>query len=238
MDHIPIVVIGRVAVFADNDTLVLLSCCSKWLRYCVRQHNNLWYQRYKLDYNLAEGNEIKWLAWYVKTVRASKLLAPQAKKTVNTAQLNSQHIEWFYAFCYRRATDANWLKDTPYPVKDVVEKEPDNTRSIVLQRIEHYHIDPQKCFIVEQCQPIGEASNKRFWRLCRLFSDDVDYILLIKQCLISDKFVVAISEQANSANLICGKTCTISIWPVNRVSIMQPRQFSCLCDDASIVVAG
>ncbi|KAI9598038.1 hypothetical protein BDF19DRAFT_463376 [Syncephalis fuscata] len=143
MAHIPILVIGRVAAFADNNSLVILSCCNKWLRYCISQQNNIWHQRYKQYYNIADGNEMKWLAWYVKKVLASKLLALQTKKTINITQLNNQYIEWFYAFCCRRATDANWLKDTPYPVKDLVEKEPANTRYIVLQRIAYHGSDLQ-----------------------------------------------------------------------------------------------
>ncbi|KAI9598775.1 hypothetical protein BDF19DRAFT_410842 [Syncephalis fuscata] len=189
MDYIPILVIGRVAVYADNDSLVLLSCCSKWLRYCVSQQNNLWHQRYKQYYNLADDNEMKWLAWYVKTVHVSKLLAAQTKKTIN-------NIEWFYAFCYRRATDANWLKDTPYPIKDVVLEEPANIRSIVLQRIAYRHTNLRKCFIVEQCQPTGEAPSKRFWRLRKLFRNDENYMFQVKQCLISDRFVVVIVSKA------------------------------------------
>ncbi|KAI9597121.1 hypothetical protein BDF19DRAFT_311770 [Syncephalis fuscata] len=234
MIHIPILVIGRVAAFADSDSLVLLSCCSKWLRYCVSQHNNIWHQRYRQYYNLADGNEIKWLAWYVKTVRASKLLALQTKKTASITQLSNQHIEWFHAFCYRRATDANWLKSAPYPVKDLTEEESDNTRSIILQRIVYHHTDIHKCFIAEQCQPIGDTFTKRFWYLRKLFHNDINCKSQIKQCLISDRFVVTISRQRNSTNHIRGKTCTISIWPVNRISITRPRQFSCLCDIASI----
>ncbi|KAI9597461.1 hypothetical protein BDF19DRAFT_463856 [Syncephalis fuscata] len=234
MDHIPILVIGCVAIFSASDSLVLLSCCNKWLRYCVSQQNNFWYQRYKQYYNIADGNEVKWLAWYVKTTRASKLLTLQTKKTINIAQLHNQHIEWFHAFCYRRATDVNWLKDTPYPVKDIVEKEPDNARSIILQRIAYHRNELSECFIAEQCQLIGEAFTKRFWRLRRLFMNDVDYMSYAKQCLISDRFVVVISTQANCVNFSHKTPCLISIWPVHLVSIMRPRQFSCLCSNASI----
>ncbi|KAI9597151.1 hypothetical protein BDF19DRAFT_421092 [Syncephalis fuscata] len=234
MIYIPILVIERVAAFADSDSLVLLSCCSKWLRYCVSQHNNVWHQRYRQYYNLADGNEIKWLAWYVKTVRASRLLTLQTKKTVSITQLNNQHIEWFHAFCYRRATDANWLNDTPYLVKDLVEKELNSTRSVVLERITYHHPKLRQCFIAEQCQPIREIATKRFWRLRRLFQDDANCKSQILQFLISDRFVVTINRQKSSAKAVHGKIHTISIWPVNRVSIMRPRQFSCSYSTASI----
>ncbi|KAI9593983.1 hypothetical protein BDF19DRAFT_424020 [Syncephalis fuscata] len=234
MDHIPILVIGRVAIFSDSDSLVLLSCCSKWLQYCISQQNNFWYQRYKQYYNLADDNEIKWLAWYVKIVRAPKLFASQIKKTINIARLHNQHIKWFHAFCYRRATEANWLKDTPYPVKDLMEKKLNNIQYIVLQRIAHRDSDLRRCFIVEQCQPIGEISTKRFWHLRRLFLGNASYELYVKQCLISDRFVVTISRQTNSPGYVNVKPSIISVWPVSRVSIMQPRQFSCLCNNTDI----
>ncbi|KAI9599127.1 hypothetical protein BDF19DRAFT_462537 [Syncephalis fuscata] len=86
-------------------------------------------------------------------------------------------------------------------------------QSIVLQRIAHYHTDLRKCFIVEQCQPIGETSTKRFWRL--------------------HKFVVTTTKQADSAEFSI-TPYVISIWPLHLASTMQPRQFSCLCDNASI----
>ncbi|KAI9596169.1 hypothetical protein BDF19DRAFT_422171 [Syncephalis fuscata] len=189
---------------------------------------------YKQYYNLDDDNEIKWLAWYVKTVRVSKLLASQTKKAINITQLSNQYIEWFHAFCYRRANDANWLKDTPYPVKDLMKKEPDNTYAILLQRIAYHHVDLRRCFIAEQCQSIGEAFTRRFWRLRKLFLNDVHYKFNTKQFLISDKFVVTINGQTNSTNLIHKKPCTISIWPVHQLLFMRPRQFSCLCDNASI----
>ncbi|KAI9591819.1 hypothetical protein BDF19DRAFT_246684 [Syncephalis fuscata] len=234
MNHIPILVIERIAVFTDSDSLVLLSCCSKWLRYCISQQNNLWHQQYKQYYNLADNSEIKWLVWYVQTTRASKPLAQHTKNAIGIAQLNNQYIEWFCAFCYRRATDANWLKDTTYPIKDLVGGKTDNIRSIVLQRIAYRHTDLRKCFIAEQCQSVEDISAKRFWRLRKLFSNDADYKYHVQQCLISDKFVVAISTQTNNPGYFKVKPSIISIWPVSRVSIMRPRQFSCLCNNANI----
>ncbi|KAI9597201.1 hypothetical protein BDF19DRAFT_421133 [Syncephalis fuscata] len=233
MNHIPILVVERIVAFADSSSLAMLSCCSKWLWYCVSQQNSLWYQRYEQCYNLADVNEIKWLAWYVKTVCASKLMVPQAETVINSAQLNNLHIEWFHTFCYRRATDANWLRDTPYPIKDVVKEETVKIQSVVLQRIAYYRIGMRGCFIVEQCQPIGEMFTKRFWRLRKSFQDDVNYESYVEECLMSDRFVVTISKHKNSAGFIV-EPCIISIWPVHQVSSMRPRQFPCLCDNASI----
>ncbi|KAI9594321.1 hypothetical protein BDF19DRAFT_466519 [Syncephalis fuscata] len=222
MQHIPVPVVERLAVFADDKSLVLFASCSQWLWQCVGIQQRVWRQRYIQHYTFKDDDEVQWLSWYVRTLRVSGALAVTSNTAIDVTQLNDHDINWFRAFCHRRATSANWLRDKPYPIYDIVEDTSDSDQVIVLQRISNNSRILGECGVIEQCQPIGKPKHQQFWRLRKVCCDGFDPAVNVEQFLVSDKFVVIVIKKTNKASNAVGIPCNVLIWPVHRVSTIQP----------------
>ncbi|RKP23373.1 hypothetical protein SYNPS1DRAFT_30889 [Syncephalis pseudoplumigaleata] len=128
----PVLVIERIAAVADSPSLVLLASCNRHLWQCIRGLQHYWKQRYMQEHPLEDDEELSWLRWYIKTLRASGLLASSA---------SDGDIDWFRAYCHRHACDANGFKNDPKRVKDVEEVTVrSKSRDIVLDPVLHHTI--------------------------------------------------------------------------------------------------
>ena len=225
MQHIPVPVIERLAVFADDASLVLFASCCRWLWDCVGIQQRVWQQRYRQRYSLKDDAEAQWLSWYVRTLRVSDMLATYSNTAIDVLQLSDRDINWFRAFCHRRATSANWLRDKQHQLHDVVEVDDnvdDDGQHTVLQRISNGGRLVDECGIIEQCQPIGKPANMRYWRMRKPCHNKFNSSKTWCKLLASDLYAVMKPEETEYTIGDTRIPCAALVWPINRVSTMQP----------------
>ncbi|RKP27667.1 hypothetical protein SYNPS1DRAFT_26695 [Syncephalis pseudoplumigaleata] len=179
----------------------------------------IWQQRYREQHSLNDDEEIRWLQWYIKTLYASGLLAPSADD-------DDCNIDWFRAYCHRRACDANLFKNDPKRVKDIEEAAAlgSRKRAIVLDRIFMVHSSLDECHVLEHCQPKATSSRERYWRNHRLHCAGADlYVTTQGNTSITDTFLTFTAD--TSASQDAHRRFTgILVWPVSRMSSMEPRR--------------
>ncbi|RKP25973.1 hypothetical protein SYNPS1DRAFT_28309 [Syncephalis pseudoplumigaleata] len=210
MQHIPELVIERVAVYADTSSLVLLASCNRHLRQCIRRQQRVWQQRYRAQHSLDVDEEMRWLQWHIKTLRPSA------------------SIDWFRALCHRRACNANWFKNDPGQLKDVEEVAARSRRRVtVLDRV--FFLDPASlngCHVMEHCQSSIASSTRRYWRTFRPYcSDVVRNITAHGNYPMSDAFL-AIAANSATSSTDRGGYVDLLVWPAHRIASMEPRRLS------------
>ncbi|KAI9594320.1 hypothetical protein BDF19DRAFT_466518 [Syncephalis fuscata] len=184
MQHIPVPVVERLAVFADDKSLVLFASCSQWLWQCVGIQQRVWRQRYIQHYTFKDDDEVQWLSWYVRTLRVSGALAATSNTAIDVTQLNDHDINWF-------------LEDTSDS-----DQGNQNTNNLALRKV-----------------------------CC----DGFDPTVNVEQFLVSDKFVVIVIKKTNKASNAVGTPYNVLIWPVHRVSTIQPYSVPYLCNRKSSI---
>jgi hypothetical protein len=220
MSHIPELVVERITIYADITAVVALaSCCRKLWTY-ISQLQPVWRRRYQEYYSLNDDREVKWMAWYRKTLYISRSYAP----TMEVVNAKYDDINWFHVFCRRRAIDINWFRNSPHQLQTIAKDVRDHDRVIVLQRIFRRHIGLKKCRLIEQCQPINGTAHDRFWRLVKPNYTDITYKAVVRRVLMSDSYLmVFISSQDHSWDSD-NSAGNMLVWPIHRVSTMKPRR--------------
>ncbi|RKP24271.1 hypothetical protein SYNPS1DRAFT_29962 [Syncephalis pseudoplumigaleata] len=179
MPHIPELVVERIATYADTKSLVVLASCNRqWNRYISQLRT--WKQRYTQEHPLEDDDELSWLRWYIKTLRAS----------ATDTSSDDGDIDWFRAYCHRHACDANWFKNDPKRVKDVKEVTAGSrNRDIVLDRM-YRDFSLKEKYVFEYCQPRRAASQQsRYWRRHILRSPDSDSNGYLIECVLTSTFM-------------------------------------------------
>ncbi|RKP24270.1 hypothetical protein SYNPS1DRAFT_29961 [Syncephalis pseudoplumigaleata] len=217
MPHIPELVVERIATYADTKSLVVLASCNRqWNRYISQLRT--WKQRYTQEHPLEDDDELSWLRWYIKTLRAS----------ATDTSSDDGDIDWFRAYCHRHACDANWFKNDPKRVKDVKEVTAGSrNRDIVLDRM-YRDFSLKEKYVFEYCQPRRAASQQsRYWRRHILRSPDSDSNGYLIECVLTSTFMVVTSVLKTSHVLY--------IWSASRTLNTKPRRLcypSCFYQDA------
>ncbi|KAI8056776.1 hypothetical protein BDF22DRAFT_740281 [Syncephalis plumigaleata] len=227
MLNIPRLVVERIANYADADSLIAFALCSRELWKTISQLHHWWEQCYQEEYSFNDDREAGWMIWYMKTLRVSGLSSPLDKESLHK---DKYAMNWFRAFCHRRATDANWFKNDPRQLQDIQMDTPSKHRVAVLQRINFKHETLDGCGIIEQCQPIGGSSSDRFWRLRKPNYTGIGSKIVLKDLVKSYGYCIAVvckEEGSVSYTAVLG---TVLVWPVSRVAVMPPcvLQYECL----------
>src|SRR5690349_16530067 len=120
MKHIPELVVERLSLFADPQSLVLLASCCRWLWLCVGLQHHAWRQHYHDHYTLKDDKELQWLSLYIRTLQLSGQFARSKRHVLDITRLSASDLPWFHAFCQRHATDTRWFSDRPYPLHGTI----------------------------------------------------------------------------------------------------------------------
>ncbi|KAI8058046.1 hypothetical protein BDF22DRAFT_663488 [Syncephalis plumigaleata] len=222
MSRIPDLVIERIIVYADIAAIVALASCSRQLWMHISQLQAIWRRRYHEYYSLNDDREVKWMTWYRKTLRTST----SSISSSSTKGITVKHdgINWFRAFCQRRATDINWFRNSQDQLRSITKDVHGNDRVIVLQRIFRRHIGLKKCCIIEQCQPINGTTRDRFWRLRKLNYTNITQKAVVRRVLMSDTYLMVLISSQDYALDTEDSTGNILVWPIHRVATMEPRR--------------
>ncbi|RKP24439.1 hypothetical protein SYNPS1DRAFT_29801 [Syncephalis pseudoplumigaleata] len=228
---LPELVIERIAVHADTTSLVSLAACSRQLWHAIRALQSLWHQHYQACYPPdKDDNEAAWLVWYIKTLRVAE---PSPSAPCAMKHGHSYPIQWFHVFCRRRATDANWFRNDPRQLQTIQEADRPRQRRArvaVLQRVLVKDAVLGRCRVVEQCQPMGGSTAKRYWRWCTPCRTGIDPALSVKQCFLTDKYLLLFTDRPEGSSDDYRLPGRLLVWPVDRIAAVPPR---CLAHDYS-----
>ncbi|RKP27820.1 hypothetical protein SYNPS1DRAFT_26552 [Syncephalis pseudoplumigaleata] len=209
-------VIERIALFADTPALVLLASCNRYLWHCIGQLY-IWQHRYRAHHSLDADEEVRWLRWYMRTLRLS-------------ANGDAVSINWFRAYCHRRACDANWFKNDPGRVRSVEEMPASSREHVtVLDRV--FFTDPsvRNCRVFEHCQTESISTSRRYWRSCtpRYYGPRVEITAHGSYPMSSAFLAIAATSEHQSDGQ--ESIYSLLVWPAHRISRMQPRRPSQPC---------
>ncbi|KAI8056839.1 hypothetical protein BDF22DRAFT_773405 [Syncephalis plumigaleata] len=227
MNVIPSVIVERIAIYADTNSLVALAACCRQLWWHITQLQPIWMHRYQEHYKFKDDKEAAWISWYTKTLRISSSSASSASSAslrlaYRSVENKHYNINWFHALCHRRTTDANWFRNQSKHLQSIITTR-EHTRVVVLQRILIKDTILHKCRVIEQCQPLEGTNDARFWRLCTPCYTGFDPDITVKNISISDKYLLMFISHPEGSSSDYQLPGSILVWPVNRIATMPPR---------------
>ncbi|KAI8056770.1 hypothetical protein BDF22DRAFT_667853 [Syncephalis plumigaleata] len=244
MRSLPIPVITSLMSFADVTSIVLLAASSRWLwSYIGEQQQYYWQYQYKQRYTLKDKNEVQWLTWYIRTIHAANsrpVSRHESRYNYTNRGVNKQHhnINWFHAFCHRRATEARWFQKRGYLLQSIETSMNDIAPYVVLQRVYCNHRQLHEFDIIEQCLPLNKPINHAFWRARKVYCSKTDAKLYVRQLLMSDQFTVAMGkhmeekrQQQQQQQKEKEEISKMLIWPTNRLFNLSPRIIFYPCNE-------
>jgi hypothetical protein len=232
MQHAPVPIVERITVYAEDAALVAFAASCRWLWQCASLQQRVWHQRFQKRYSLEDDREMQWLCWYVRTLRLSGLLSPSSQDNTDMKRLSDYDINWFRAFCHRRATDARWFNESTYKIREPLEIMPANASLQVLQRIPVKNSTIGNSGVMEQCQVIGCPDQQSFWRMRKFCLDGIDPTISVSQLCISDMFVVAYSIDLLRDTDQPEEKGGILVWLIHRVADMSPYCIPRSCNNS------
>ncbi|KAI8050580.1 hypothetical protein BDF22DRAFT_695692 [Syncephalis plumigaleata] len=235
MVSIPVLVVERIVLFGDSASLVQLATCSRWLWHNIGNQQLAWRQRYQQRYSFDDDEEVKWMSWYLKAIRLDKKQSSYNNSRERFIRLDSLRVNWFRAFCCRRATEARWLSDSPLPLERI--RGPlnlCNTNIVVLQRMPYHRRTLYQCGIIEQCQRINDPRELRFWRLRNLVHPRLNPDTTIEQFMLSDRYIVLVRGKLNNPRDRISEPNNIFVWSV-RWRDNTPRYYAFPCNRKACV---
>ncbi|RKP08619.1 hypothetical protein THASP1DRAFT_29586 [Thamnocephalis sphaerospora] len=106
MNRVPAEIVYRIVYLSDDEAaLVALATTSRWLYACVAAQRKLWRLRFERDFPKQDENELRWLRHYARTHLAHLLFAEEQQETLLPTD---ELLDWFHAYCSRRATEYRW----------------------------------------------------------------------------------------------------------------------------------
>ncbi|RKP06602.1 hypothetical protein THASP1DRAFT_31588 [Thamnocephalis sphaerospora] len=107
MRYIPDEVFDRIIEASDDEaTLVAVSCTSRRLRIRVANRHKLWRERFERDFPQHDDKEQEWLRLYKRTYETEAYTSGIA--SVLPLPQSESPLDWFSAYCKRRATEYRW----------------------------------------------------------------------------------------------------------------------------------
>ncbi|KAI8056743.1 hypothetical protein BDF22DRAFT_209433 [Syncephalis plumigaleata] len=217
---IPNLVIERIAIYVDTNSFIAYALCSKELFRTISQLQYWWKKRYQERYSLNDDREADWMIWYMKTLRVSGLSSPLDKESLRN---DKYAINWFRAFCHRRATDASWFKNDPRQLQDIQMDTPSKHRVAVLQRITFNRETLGACGVIEQCQHINGSSSDRFWRLRKPYHNGIDPNITVKDIVIANHCFIVVIDKPKGCSSNYTMPGHVLVWPIHCLTSVSPR---------------
>jgi hypothetical protein len=147
-------------------------------------------------------------------------------------RLSDYDINWFRAFCHRRATDARWFNEDTQRIYEPLEFMPANASLQVLQRIPVKNSTIGESGVMEQYQVIGCPDQQPIWRVSKFFCDGIDPTISIRRLCISDMFVVAYSRDLLRDVDQPEEKGGILVWLIHQVTDMPPYCIPRSCNNS------
>ncbi|RKP06118.1 hypothetical protein THASP1DRAFT_25502 [Thamnocephalis sphaerospora] len=172
MRHIPNEVLDRIIEAShDEAALVSLSCTSKRLRVRVSHRQKLWRGRFEQQFPQRDDKEREWLCQYKRTYQAKTYVSNAAEGL--PSQPDDSPLDWFDAYCKRRATEYRW-RHGQYAVNRLVDVADACPRGVRLQSIPYAprRSSPDKAVVASQWQLISQVQPT--WLLESLCWDGID----------------------------------------------------------------
>ncbi|RKP05835.1 hypothetical protein THASP1DRAFT_32336 [Thamnocephalis sphaerospora] len=213
MNRVPAEIVYRIVYLSDDEAaLVALAATSRWLYACVAAQRKLWRVRFERDFSKQDENELRWLRHYARTHLAHLLFAEEQQETLLPTD---ELLDWFHAYCSRRATEYRWRHGL-YTTHQPKQATGTHIGGVRLQSVISVGRVVQQVYAVSQ--RIMAPQQRPVWIAEQLCWDGVDTDgMLITEHRYSDEYLVIAVEPPSMS--VGSTNATLYAWHLNALHL-------------------
>ncbi|RKP05230.1 hypothetical protein THASP1DRAFT_32931 [Thamnocephalis sphaerospora] len=215
MNRVPAEIVYRIVYVSDDEeALVALAATSRWLHACVAAQRKLWRRRFERDFPRQDENELRWLQLYARTHLADRLFAEKQQEVLLPTD---ELLDWFHAYCSRRATEYRWRHGL-YTVQQAKQVAGICVGGIRLQSIIITSRATRDMRVLSQ--RILAPQQRPIWITEQLCWDGVDAEnMLVTEERYSDEYLVIAVEARSMAMSVGSTNASLYVWHLNALHL-------------------